>query len=106
MRLASAEELSRFKRRRREALLVEVVFLLSSPVSAVLVLVVLGEQTLGARVASVIAFVGIFVVGQLVRRARYRCPVCAAALPRGPRHVPFGSDAVIQCTQCGTRFEN
>lgn len=106
MHLASAEELKHFKRRRREALLVEVVFSLLAPVGAVLVLVVLGEQTLAARVASVLAFVGIFVVGQLVRRAHYRCPACAAPLPRGPRHVSFGADAVIQCTQCGTRFED
>lgn len=84
MRLATPEQLSTFRRRRRDALLIEIASLVLAPVVAVPVLVVMGEQSVAARVTSALVFVAVFVLGQAVRRMAFRCPACTAPLPRGP----------------------
>jgi uncharacterized Zn-finger protein len=105
MRIATSAQFTLFRRRRPRALLIEVAALVLAPISAVLVLVVLGEQDATSRVASAVAFLAVALGGQAIRSAYFRCPACDKPLNRGPRHIPFGDAAVTTCRHCSTRFE-
>lgn len=86
------------------AILVEIVATLLAALFAVLPLILLGENGALPKVAAAAGLLLMIFAGQIARRAYFRCPVCAAALPRGPRQVKASEFFNGCCAQCGTRF--
>ena len=103
MARSTSEQLHKFRRRRLVAFTIELCALLAAPVVAVPVIVLFGESNLTKAIA-VSSFLLVFIAGQLIRRAYFRCPVCGHALSRGPRHVQLKNFFNGHCDNCGTDF--
>ena len=104
MRIASPSQYQLYRRLRAGALLIELLFVLLSGLAAMLALIVLGTQGTFPKVAAAVSLLVTFLLGQVARHKYFRCPVCEAPLPRGPKQVPPSQFFNGYCPACDTRF--
>ena len=104
MPIATADQYRTYRRRFLAAALIEVVTALLAGAAVIAVLGLLGDEGIYPRVVAAVTLVTVILLGQAVRGRCYRCPVCGAPLPRGPRHVAPSRFFHCRCNTCGTSF--
>nr|ART39839.1 J91 [uncultured bacterium] len=71
-----------------------------------MVIASLGDEGIYPKVVAILSLLTVVLLGQAVRRHYFRCPVCSAPLPRGPKQVVPANFFHGYCKRCGTEFRS